>query len=184
MDKMDKSEFTRRILEAEPTLYHISKSILKNDYDCADAVQEAILKAFVKLDTLREERYFKTWVCRILIRECYKIAKTRKFTEYDEYAEGQLVYEYENGGNQDIGLYDAIMRLKPKHRIVVTLHYVDGFSVSQVAKILKIPQGTVKSRLSKARADLKHELSLDEINEMEGDYDGKSKEKPLGQCVP
>jgi RNA polymerase sigma-70 factor (ECF subfamily) len=43
---MDKSEFTNRVLEAEPTLYHISKSILKNDFDCADAVQEVVNTLF------------------------------------------------------------------------------------------------------------------------------------------
>jgi RNA polymerase sigma-70 factor (ECF subfamily) len=153
-----KSEFTERILEAEPTLYHISRSILRNDCDCADAVQEALLKAYCSLPKLREPQYFKTWVCRILIRECYKIANSRKrLVPLEEAANYEAVCE-----NRDIGLYDAIMRLSSKHRLAVTLHYVEGFSIAEVAKMLKIPQGTVKSRLSKARAELKAELEPEE----------------------
>jgi len=152
---MNKSEFTNKVLQAEPTLYHIAKSIVKNDHDCCDAVQEAILKAFVKLGQLRDERFFKTWLCRILINECYKIVKSSKFQVTLE--ENTATYE-----NQNIGLYDAIMKLNEKHRLAVTLHYIDGFSVAETAKILRVPQGTVKSRLNKARVTLKLELMEEE----------------------
>jgi len=151
--------------------------MLKNDFDCADAVQEAIFKAFVKLDSLREEKYFKTWLCRILIRECYKIAGALKRQQpaLDDYTEP---YYY----NEEIGLYDAIMQLNPKHRLAVTLHYIEGFSVAEIAKILKIPQGTVKSRLSKARAMLKFELSLDTqcIQEKEKNHEKNEEYIPIG----
>jgi RNA polymerase sigma-70 factor (ECF subfamily) len=83
--------------------------------------------------------------------------------------------------NQDIGLYDAIMQLNQKHRLAVTLHYVEGFSVAEVAKILKIPQGTVKSRLSKARAILKTQLSTETATETEKEKEGDSYEK---RCIP
>ena len=172
---MDKSEFTARVLEAEQTMYHIAKSILHSDHDCADAVQEAILKAFSKLGTLKEPQFFKTWVCRILIHECYKIANSRKrVVAYDEYisCNNNAMYEDIN-----IGLYDAIMRLDSKRRIVVALHYVEGFSVSEVARMLKIPQGTVKSRLSKARTELK--LFLEE--EEESSYE---KHEKTSQRIP
>jgi RNA polymerase sigma-70 factor (ECF subfamily) len=161
---MDKEEFTRRVLEAEPMMYHISKSILKNDYDCADAVQEAILKAFVKLSSLREEQFFKTWLCKILIRECYRISSSKKSVSFDEYAENHanLGYKDAYSGESEIGLYDAIMKLNDKHRLVVTMHYVEGFNIAQIAQTLKIPEGTVKSRLSKARCALKIALGDEE----------------------
>jgi RNA polymerase sigma-70 factor (ECF subfamily) len=161
---VDKSEFTKAVLEAEPTLYHISKSILKNEHDCADAVQESILKAFVKLDTLREPAFFKTWLCRIVINECCKVAKAAKRTvTYDEYIE--TTNGIHTDTNIELGLYEAIMKLKPKLRLAVTLHYVEGFSIAETAKMLKIPQGTVKSRLSKARAELKFSLESEEKEE-------------------
>lgn len=83
---MNKSEFAERVLAAEKTLYHISKSILKNGDDCADAVQEAILIAYRKLHSLRDERFFKTWLCRILINVCCKMARERKkVVSFEEY---------------------------------------------------------------------------------------------------
>jgi len=75
---VNKSEFAERVLAAEKTLYHISKSILKNGDDCADAVQEAILIAYRKLHSLRDERFFKTWLCRILINVCCKMARAAR----------------------------------------------------------------------------------------------------------
>ena len=75
---MNKEEFTQRVLEAESSLYRVAKSILINESDCEDAVQEAILTSYEKLGTLREDKYFKTWLTRILINSCFRAAKRRK----------------------------------------------------------------------------------------------------------
>lgn len=56
-------------------MYHIAKSLLYNDADCADAIQEAIVKAFVKLHTLKDDSYAKTWLIRIVMNECYAIMR-------------------------------------------------------------------------------------------------------------
>ena len=65
----------RVVLDSTDRLYRISKSILKHDADCEDAVQEAITIAFEKLHTLRKDCYAKTWLVRIVMNECYKIAR-------------------------------------------------------------------------------------------------------------
>ena len=75
---MNKEQFTAEVLKAEKSLYHIAKSILKNDEDCADAMQNAILSAYQKLHTLKNEVYFKTWITRILINESYQLIRERK----------------------------------------------------------------------------------------------------------
>lgn len=62
--KMNKERFTAEVLSAEKSLYHIARSILADDEDCADAMQNAILHAFEKLPSLRNEDYFKTWLTR------------------------------------------------------------------------------------------------------------------------
>ena len=59
-------------------MYHIAKSLLYNDADCADAIQEAIVKAFVKLHTLKDDSYAKTWLIRIVMNECYAIMRKEK----------------------------------------------------------------------------------------------------------
>ena len=174
---MDKNEFTGLVLEAETMLYRISKSILKNDFDCADAVQEAILKAFRNSDSLREKKYFKTWLCRILIHECYRVCNSRKnITSFEDYTKTEPEFEFEHG---DIDLYGAIMRLKDKHRLVVTLHYIEGFNIPEIAKMLKIPSGTVNSRLSRAKSELK--LFINETNEPNETEENINE---MGQCLP
>ncbi len=148
---MNKNDFIEQVMAAEKTLYHISKSILKNDCDCADAVSETIVTAYSKLDSLRDERFFKTWLCRILINECYRICRAnKKVVPLEDYMAAQPSSEQQNA----LGLFDAIMELQTELRVVIVLHYIEGFKTIEVAKILKIPEGTVKSRLSRARSKL------------------------------
>ena len=68
---MTKNAFIKEVNDAEAMLYHVAKSILKNDADCCDAVQET-------LDTLKKEKFFRTWITRILINECNGIIRKRK----------------------------------------------------------------------------------------------------------
>ncbi len=82
---MNKDEFVNKLLEAESTLYHVSKSILIHDEDCEDAVQWAILKAYNQLGKLKKEQYFKTWLVRILINECYSLRRKECYNiSYEE----------------------------------------------------------------------------------------------------
>ena len=149
---MTKDVFIKEVRDAEAMLYHISKSILKNDSDCGDAVQETILKAYEKLPTLKKEKYFRTWITKILINECNGILRKRKnVIPYEEYMEDRYSH-----------LYMAIMELPEDLRILVTLYYLEGFSQKEISEALDIPEGTIKSRLSRAREFLKAQLSDEE----------------------
>lgn len=77
-DSMKKEELGKLILENKETLYRVAKTLLYNDTDCADAIQEAITKAFSKIYTLQQDKYAKTWLIRILINECYAIMRSEK----------------------------------------------------------------------------------------------------------
>lgn len=157
---MDREEFLRLTLEAESTLFHISFSILHNEQDCADAVQEAILKAFSQRNKLREVRHFKTWLVRIVINECYGILRKRKNCQsYEEAVTEDKAYLKNYVREEYMDLWQAIARLGEKERICVILFYMEEYSVGEIADTLKIPVGTVKSRLSRARNELKGLLS-------------------------
>ena len=150
---MDKQTFTDLVLDAEHTLYRVSKTILREDHDCEDAVQEAILKAYQKLDTLREERYFRTWLIRILINECYRIRRTaRPVVSFEAYLESAPAI------TPDVSLWDAVGQVPEPLRLPVELYYIEGHTVSEIQSILHIPAGTVKSRLSRARKALRTSL--------------------------
>ncbi len=75
---MKKEQLGQLIIASEETLYHVAKSLLASDADCADAIQEAIVKAFTNLHTLRQDSYAKTWLVRILINECYALMRREK----------------------------------------------------------------------------------------------------------
>ena len=145
---MNREQFTTEVLKAEKSLYHIAKSILKNDEDCADAMQNAILSAYGKLHTLKNEAFFRTWITRILINESYQLIRGRKnqisYEEYmdDRKAEDQTRYSE---------LYRAVQELSESYRIPFVLHYVEGYSVKEIGIILKLTESAVKVRLHRAR---------------------------------
>lgn len=161
---MEKKIFTQNVLFAEQTLYRISKTMLHEQADCQDAVQTAILKAYEKLDTLKNESYFKTWLIRILINECYAIQKSKsRFVPYENYMQENLMYEE----NQKSDLESFLQKLPTKIRLTMILFYVEGYKIDEIGSILKIPSGTVKSRLSKGRRLLQRyekEVAGKEVN--------------------
>lgn len=152
---MDKADFTCRVLNAENSLYRIAKTILISDTDCEDAVQETILRAWQRRDTLRQPEYFQTWLTRILINECNRLARKRPDTVALEDC-GDLAAP--DGGPVDGELRESILRLPRKLRTTVVLYYIEGYSVQETAKLTHVPAGTVKSRLSKARSLLRAQM--------------------------
>lgn len=76
---MTKEDLGHLIIVSTDSLYRISKSILRNETDCEDAVSEAIVKSFDKINTLQHASYAKTWLVRILINECYRIYRQKQF---------------------------------------------------------------------------------------------------------
>lgn len=154
---MNKEDFTSEILAYEQTMYRVSMSMLKNETDCQDVVQDTILTAYSKINTLKNKDFFKTWVIRILINKCNKILNNRKRSSCSE-DNYNISDEKEESiqGNTEIRI--ALESLRPKIRIVMVMFYIEDFSVDEIHKVLKIPVGTVKSRLSQGRKQMKSEL--------------------------
>ena len=148
---MTQEEFTNLILDSEQTLYRVAMSMLRNEKDCEDAVQTAILTAYEKLGTLKQEQYFKTWLVRILINVCNKqlrsAAKTTELHDTDISSDSAKA-------STEIRM--AIESLPVNIRQVVVLYYIEQFAIKEIKQILKIPEGTVKSRLSKGRELMKN----------------------------
>lgn len=151
---MNKEMFTNKMLDAETTLYRVSMSMLKNEKDCEDAVQDAILIAYERLSTLKKEEYFTTWLVRILINVCNKQIRIRKREFQSENV--SIVSNIDNYSNVEIK--EIFEKLPVKIRTVLVLYYMEQFSVKEIKDVLHIPEGTVKSRLSKGRKLLKIEL--------------------------
>lgn len=153
---MTNEEFTKIVTDTAAVMYRVSKSILKRDEDCEDAVQEAIAKAFSKLWSLKNDSYAKTWLIRIVINECYSILRQKKNSFYNE----EITLE-EADSNDYSELYKALNELPADYRVTVVLYYIEGYSVKETAQILKVTEGTVKSRLSRGRKKLRGFLEED-----------------------
>lgn len=153
---MKKEQLGQLIIASEDTLYHVAKTLLYNDADCADAIQETIVKAFSKLDTLRQDAYAKTWLIRILMNECYAIMRREKrVISLEDYTPEEV--SEENADYSD--LYEAIRHLPEEARLSVTLYYMEGYSVKEIAKLMDTTESAVKNRLARARARLRNELA-------------------------
>lgn len=139
-------------------MYRVAKTLLRSDADCGDAIQETIVKAFSKIHTLRSDALGKTWLIRILINECYTIMrKEKRFVSLEEYPQEETAVETEDYSE----LYEALGRLPEEARLCVTLYYMEGYSVKEIASLLKLTESDVKSRLARSRIRLRRELEME-----------------------
>lgn len=151
---MHQAEFAARILEMQQTLYRVSYSFLSEEGDREDAVQECILKAWSKCQTLRDDSLFQTWVIRILINECRNIGRRlKRVTVTDELPERIAPPD------ADDALHDAIFTLDESLRTPLVLHYIEGYDVKEISAMMRLPAGTVKSRLFRARNRMRELLN-------------------------
>ena len=151
---MDKDEFSRRIIDMLPMLHRVAWSQLAQAADREDAVQETIRRAWEKRSRLRAERYMQTWGVRILLNVCDAMRRRAQRMSPEEW---QDVASADQTG-RETPLLDALMSLEEKFRLPLQLRYVEEYSVSEVARMLRLPQGTVKSRLARGRDKLRQIL--------------------------
>lgn len=130
-------------------MYKVAFSILMNDEDAADAIQDTILTCWEKIDMLKHISYFKTWMTRILMNKCFDVRKrNEKVIQFEEYEEPAEYDEY------NLEWKEALSTLTEKYRIIMTLFYSEGYHTDEIAKILKIPKSTVRTRLQRGREKL------------------------------
>lgn len=156
--KGDKRAFETIIMEVIDSLYRVAYGILQNEEDASDAISNATLKAYEKINTLKNLEFFKTWITRIVINESNNIIRQNKKVVYiDNYAENQR-NTYINNNEISIDINRAMNKLDKNLNQIVILYYFEDLGIEEIANILEIPKGTVKSRLSRARQILASEL--------------------------
>lgn len=149
----DKEAISRLIHENKLSMYRIARSILKKPHDVEDAIGDTILIAFEKIGSLRKNASFKMWLLKILINQCNGMfrKKNKEFLVNElEFSAGIYDDTYEN-----FELMQAINSLEENQRITTILFYYEDMSLKDIANILGIPEGTVKSRLNRAKEKLK-----------------------------
>ena len=160
-------KFTELLEENKLRFYKTAKIIIKNDDDIYDVLQDALLSMYQNYDTLKDKKLFSTWGTRIVINKCYDFLRKQKnnVLALDEIVENSSeISSFDEYDIDKYGIKKAIdENLSEEQKLVVVLFYYDDYSLKDISKILDIPEGTVKSRLSKAREILKEKLEKEEI---------------------
>lgn len=151
---ISKEAYVKFITESKEMLYRIAFGYLHDEATAMDAVDEAIYLGYVHNRSLREPKFLKTWVTRILINECHKILRKnkREFTM-------EIMPEAVSSDDENIQLKLLIDNLPEELRKIIILRYFGGYTISETAEILEIPVGTVSTRTKRALEILKVEVS-------------------------
>lgn len=169
----DVDSFNTLVLHYQDRVYGVAYRIMSDPASAADATQDAFIAAFQKLDTYRGGQ-FKSWLLRIVTNTCYDELRRRKRRPADSIEDlapesadppPQLVSNAESPEDHaqrmelSRAIEDCIRALPPEFRIVVVLRDVEDLDYSEIAETAGIGLGTVKSRISRARARLRDCLS-------------------------
>jgi len=165
--KDEKAAFEELVLKYQDRIYNLCKHMLGGAHDAEDAAQDTFIKAYQKLKDFKPEASLYTWLYRIAVNTCLDYKK-RPFWEslFKSSAEGEefisepvseapsaeKLYESKQLG---VALSKSLGKLSLKLRTVIILKEIEGLSYEEIADILEISIGTVKSRISRAREELK-----------------------------
>ena len=172
--KGNQHAFSKLFELTNQSAYYTALKITKKQQDAEDIVQDAYIKAFTSLESLTNEDKFESWFNCIVANKCRDLLKKKKPDLFSKFETDDSDIAFEDTlENQDISLLpesvtenealrklimDCIEKLPDEQRVCVVMFYYDELSVKEIAQALKIPEGTVKSRLSKARKTLKKEF--------------------------
>ncbi|WP_258833476.1 sigma-70 family RNA polymerase sigma factor [Peribacillus frigoritolerans] len=161
----DKKAFLRLIESEQTKLYRTAFIYTKNKDDALDIVQETVYKALNSISSLKETKYYSTWLTKILINTSLDYLKKKKKLVLVDYDLGESVPDKELEIDYSIDLYHAIDQLNDRHKTIVILRYYQDLTIKQIAELLETPEGTIKSNLHRAIKMLKATLEGDCINE-------------------
>lgn len=143
-------EFAADIMALEQNLYRIALSMLHQPVLAEDAVAEAVCKAYASRRRLREREKLKPWLFQILVNQC----RTMQRKHGREVPLETLTVEPVQREPQS-GLWDLVRRLPASQQSVIVLYYYEGYSVREIAKLLRLKEGTVRVRMTRGRETLR-----------------------------
>lgn len=153
----DQDAFLELMDSQMQTMYKLAWTYLKNEDDVADIVQDTILTCFEKLPTLRDEKYFKTWMMKIVINHCKNLLKKEKRTVHMEALPEEIFVEREYSNRE----WNEMLRsLDEKYRTILLLYYLENFNTREISQILDMNENTVRIRLKRGRDKLVKEYSF------------------------
>ena len=154
-----RERFAALVTEHSRSMYRTARAMLPGDADAQDAVGEAVLLAWQGFGELRDPQAARGWLLKITVNCAYALLRRQARVVYVEQPESGAQPGPEEGAWD---LWQAVLDLPEEQRLTVTLYYYEDMSVAQIARILGVAQGTVKSRLSRGRERLRKLLGEEE----------------------
>ena len=159
-------EFEERLAECGPLAYRVARGVLRNTADAEDVAQEAMLRAYRRFDRLRDRTRFRAWLVRIAFRLALDRLRSGKRREVRDTLWSQPEHRPPAANAEDLAvssefqthLDSALAELPEKLRLVLLLAAMEGHTIDEIAGMLGISTGTVKSRIFYARRQLAEKL--------------------------
>ena len=155
---MEKNRYVKVVQKYSNTVFRAAFQYCGNKSDAEDVVQNTFIKLYQSPKNFQDEEYLKRWLIRVAINEAKNISMSfwkRNIFSLEE-SDGNTSYEFSK--EEHTQLYDAVMSLSAKYRIVVYLYYFEDYSVKEISEIIKLKETTVQTQLMRARTKLKEEL--------------------------
>lgn len=158
-DKMDASMIPKSIKEGniqvllqwidinKQKLYRMSWSYLKNGTDVEDVFHNTIIKVFENINKLKNEQAFEGWFISILLNECRKMLRDKRKVQPSEYVEFNNTACGSEDPAESLDLMDGLKNIDEEYRELIILKYYSGYSQKDIAEILNMPLGTVKTKI-------------------------------------
>jgi RNA polymerase sigma-70 factor (ECF subfamily) len=160
--KGDKDSLVELVMDRGDQLYRIAYSYMGDEHRAMDMMQDTIVKAFHEVQALREPAYFYTWYIRILINCCKRaLDRDKRIVFLDEYSESSM--EEPSWREEWMDASAALKGLKEEFREVIIMRYMEDLALRDIARILDISEGTVKSRLHYGLRELKRRIDGKEV---------------------
>jgi RNA polymerase sigma-70 factor (ECF subfamily) len=162
----DLDAFSALTIGTTDRLFATARLILRDDEQAADAVQDALLQAWVDVRSLHDPDRFDAWLRRLLVRACYRAAQRGRQRKVVELTNSLTLESTTSDAQGAVAVRDQLdrgfQRLSPEQRAVIVLHHYLGLSLAESAEALAIPLGTMQSRLSRATQAMRAALEADE----------------------
>ena len=140
-------------------IYAAAFNICKSAADAEDVVQDTFLQYYMTKKEFDDEKHIRYWILRVAINKAKNIQSSfrrKKEMSLEDYVE-TLTFETPESRE----LFEEVMKLPEKYRVVIHLFYYEDYSIKEIAKILRVTESSVKVRLSRGRAKLKDALKED-----------------------
>lgn len=150
-------------MEYQDTLYRIAKSRIESEEDVCDVVQNTLISAYKSIVNLRETKYFKSWLLKILINKCNDFYSN---PEKNNISLEQLEYDYHlksDDFSNTYGIDYLIKHLSKDEQTILTLYYSEGYNEKEISKILNMNYATVRTKIKRAKEKIALKLEKGEI---------------------